>query len=185
MKIYTKTGDAGTTSLVGGTRVRKTDVRLEAYGTLDELNAHLGLLVTCLDNEAEITEIRWIQGRLFVAGTWLATEEESPYRSKLARLADADICRIEQAIDSLQAELPPLHAFVLPGGTRASAQAHVCRTVCRRAERRVYAMVEAGIQVENPIFVFLNRLSDYLFVLSRKLNKCADCSDFFWNNACD
>ena len=185
MKIYTKTGDQGTTSLVGGTRVPKTHVRLEAYGTLDELNAHLGLLATSLTCDEDVSNIRWMQGMLFVAGTLLATEEGSPYWENLPRVTDADIVRVEQLIDACQEGLPPLRSFVLPGGVTASAQAHVCRTICRRAERRVLAMVEAGIQVESQILSFLNRLSDYLFVLSRKINHLANCDEIFYNNACD
>lgn len=185
MKIYTRTGDKGTTSLVGGTRVAKTHVRLEAYGTLDELNAHMGLLATLCADKADVADVRWMQNLLFVAGTLLATEEESPCWNKLPHVTDDDVRRIEGLIDALQDGLPPLHSFVLPGGTTASAQAHVCRTVCRRAERRVLAMAEAGIRVEEQILVFLNRLSDYLFVLSRKINHLANCDEIFHNNACD
>ncbi len=181
MKIYTKTGDQGTTSLVGGARVPKTHVRLEAYGTLDELNAHLGLLATSLTSDEDVSNIRWIQGMLFVAGTLLATEDESPYWAKLPRVTDADVARVEQLIDAGQEGLPSLRSFVLPGGVAASAQAHVCRTVCRRAERRVLAMVEKGIQVDSQILSFLNRLSDYLFVLSRKINHLANCDEIFYN----
>lgn len=163
----------------------KTHVRLEAYGTLDELNAHLGLLSTHLADERDVADVRWMQSMLFVAGTRLATEEDSPYWEKLARLTSADIVRIEQVIDVVQEGLPPLRSFALPGGTPASAQAHVCRTVCRRAERRVLAMAEADIQVEEEILSFLNRMSDYLFVLSRKINHIANCGEIFYNNACD
>lgn len=185
MKIYTKTGDKGTTSLVGGMRVAKTHVRLEAYGTLDELNAHLGILSTSLTTEEDIADVRWMQHLLFVAGTRLATEEGSPCWEELTRVTDDDVNRIEQLIDTMQIHLPPLRAFVLPGGTCASAQAHVCRTVCRRAERCVWRMVEAGIRVEEEILSFLNRMSDYLFVLSRKINHIANCDEIFYNNACD
>lgn len=185
MKIYTKTGDQGTTSLVGGARVPKTHVRLEAYGTLDELNAHMGLLATSLTDEADVAGVQWMQHQLFVAGTLLATEADSPCLGKLPHVTDDDVRRMEHLIDTVQDGLPPLRSFVLPGGVMASAQAHVCRTVCRRAERRVLAMVEAGIQVEGQILVFLNRLSDYLFVLSRKINHLANCDEIFYNNACD
>ena len=181
MKIYTKTGDQGTTSLVGGARVPKTHVRLEAYGTLDELNAHLGLLATSLTSDEDVSNIRWMQRMLFVAGTLLATEDESPYWAKLPRVTDADVTRVEQLIDAGQEGLPSLRSFVLPGGVAASAQAHVCRTVCRRAERRVLAMVETDIQVDSQILSFLNRLSDYLFVLSRKINHLANCDEIFYN----
>lgn len=186
MKIYTKTGDKGTTSLVGGTRVSKTHVRLEAYGTVDELNAQLGLLTTYLPQELPYAdELRWVQGRLFVAGSLLATEPDSPFMEKLSHIQETDIQRLEQAIDRMQEGLPPLDSFILPGGSRGSAVCHVCRTVCRRAERRVLAMSDEGIQIDGHIVSFLNRLSDYLFVLARKMNSMAHCSDFFWNNACD
>ena len=185
MKIYTKTGDGGKTSLVGGARVAKTHVRLEAYGTLDELNAHLGMLATLWMDESDVADVRWMQRLLFVAGTLLATEEDSPCWSQLQRVTDADVARIEYLIDSVQETLPPMRAFILPGGTSASAQAHICRTVCRRAERRVLAMSEAGIRVEGQVIALLNRLSDYLFVLARKINHLANCDEIFYNNACD
>ena len=185
MKIYTKTGDKGTTSLVGGMRVSKTHVRLEAYGTLDELNAHLGVLTTYLTEESDLGNVRWIQNRLFVIGTLLATDDVASLQIKLPQLVDTDVCQLEQMIDCVQADLPPLHSFVLPGGTRGSAVAHVCRTICRRTERRVLSMIEEGCLVSEQICSFLNRLSDYLFVLSRKINQLANCDDFFYNNACD
>lgn len=185
MKIYTKTGDKGTTSLVGGVRVAKNHVRLDAYGTLDELNAHLGVLQTYVTEESDKADVVWIQGMLLVAGTLLATEADSPLLPSLPKVREADVERLESAIDTIQTELPPLKAFVLPGGSRGSAVCHVCRTVCRRAERRVLDMVAEGVSVDALILSFLNRLSDYLFVLSRKMNRLAGNTDFFWNNACD
>ena len=179
MKIYTKTGDEGTTSLVGGMRVSKTHVRLEAYGTLDELNAHLGVLSTYLTDERDLADVRWIQNRLFVIGALLATDDEEALHVKLPQLTDVDTGQLEQMIDRVQSVLPPLHSFVLPGGMRGSAVAHVCRTVCRRAERRVLAMAEEGCVVCGQIRSFLNRLSDYLFVLSRKINHLAGCDEIF------
>ena len=185
MKVYTKTGDKGTTSLVGGKRVSKTHVRIEAYGTLDELNAQLGLLATHLSDSSDVQNVRWIQNCLFVVGTLLATDDDSPLYETLPKLTDTDIHRIEQMIDVIQENLPPLHSFVLPGGTIGNALSHICRTVCRRAERRVLTLVESNCQVDNTILIFLNRISDYLFVLSRKINQQANCDEFFYNNACD
>lgn len=173
-KIYTRTGDGGQTSLVGGTRVSKTHPRLEAYGTIDELSSHLGLLCAMLRQQnqpfpAEDTErfLLNIQHQLFVVSTLLATEEGSSYRP--APLAPDAIATLEQEIDALQSGMPPLRAFVIPGGSMAAAQAHVCRTVCRRAERRVLALSEQA-SVDKGVICYINRLSDYLFVLARHLN---------------
>lgn len=185
MKIYTKTGDRGTTSLVGGTRVAKTHVRLEAYGTIDELTAQLGLLSTYLTGLSAAADIRWIQQKLFTIGSLLATETDSPLWEKLPQLAESDTARLESLIDEAQSGLPALHDFILPGGSRRSALCHVCRTVCRRAERRVLAMEEEGVEISDEVKSFLNRLSDYLFVLSRIMNSVDGHSDFFLNNACD
>lgn len=185
MKVYTKTGDKGTTSLVGGTRVSKTHTRIEAYGTLDELNAQMGLLTTYLADNQDINDVRWMQHCLFVAGTLLATNDDNPLYEKLPHLTDGDIHKVEQMIDTIQENLPPLHSFVLPGGTIGNALAHVCRTVCRRAERRVLALVENNCKVDDTILIFLNRMSDYLFVLSRKINQQENCDEIFYNNACD
>lgn len=185
MKVYTKTGDKGTTSLVGGERVPKTHIRLEAYGTIDELNAQLGLLLSYLNKENDRQVLLRIQNKLFNVGSYLATESDSPLLLKIPLLVEADVKKMELAIDAIQADLPPIHTFILPGGSRGSAVCHICRTVCRRAERRVLALVDAGYSVDTLVTVYLNRLSDYLFVLSRKMNREANCDDFFWNKACD
>lgn len=185
MKIYTKTGDSGTTSLVGGKRVSKTHVRLEAYGTVDELSAHLGLLQTYLSKEEEGCLIQWVQNRLFDLGSRLATEDDSPYLERIPEVGAADVARLEQAIDEVQQGLPPLQNFVLPGGCRVAAVCHVCRTVCRRTERRVLAMVDEGIAVDEQLVAFLNRLSDFLFVLARKMNNLSGCEEIFWEKACN
>lgn len=163
----------------------KTHVRLEAYGTIDELIAQLGLLGTYLTEESPAKEIRWIQEKLFIIGSLLATEADSPFWEKLPHLSEENVARLESLIDEAQSGLPALHSFILPGGSRRSAVCHVCRTVCRRAERRVLAMEDEGITVSDEIKAFLNRLSDYLFVLSRKMNSMDGHSDFFLNNACD
>ncbi len=185
MKIYTKTGDSGTTSLVGGKRVSKTHVRLEAYGTVDELSAYLGLLQTYLPKEEEKCLIQWVQNRLFDLGSRLATEDDSTYLDRMPEVSVDEIVRLEQAIDEMQQGLPLVRSFVLPGGCRGAALCHVCRTVCRRAERRVLAMTDEGIAVDERLVAFLNRLSDFLFVLARKMNNLSGCEEIFWEKACN
>ena len=162
------TGDKGTTSLVGGQRTTKNDPRLEAYGTVDELNAHIGL---------------FIQNKLFVIGSYLATDTSFTQLREASRLCPEDIARIENRIDTLDATVPPLHAFLLPGGTAAAAQAHVCRTVCRRAERRI-CQVAQEVLVDENIMKFINRLSDYFFVLARFNNYIAKQDEIFWDKDC-
>ena len=179
MKIYTKTGDKGMTSLAGGARVPKTHVRLEAYGTLDELNAQLGVLCTYLVDGEEVGNVQWIQKKLFVIVTLLATEDSSSLKRSLTQIGQSVICKLEQLIDSVQKTLQPCRSFIIPGGSRGSALCHVCRTVCRRAERRTLAMREAGCVMDDNILTFLNRMSDYLFVLSRKINSIAGFDDFY------
>lgn len=166
MKIYTKTGDEGMTSLVGGKRVKKCCARLDSYGSVDELNSFIGLLVTYIIDEADIAFLQKIQRELFMVGGSLATDlSVSEARCEVTQ---AMISNIESEIDRLSAALPPLRSFVVPGGSRAAALAHVCRTVCRRAERCVFALIEEGEAVEENVAVYLNRLSDYFFVLARK-----------------
>ena len=166
--IYTKTGDGGTTSLVGGTRVSKCHPRVEAYGTVDELNAHIGLLAEMIRDidSRQFDLLKEVQQRLFVVQTLLATEKEVPFQ--LPQLPDTAVDDIERQIDELQAQLPPFRSFVMPGGTLPSAQCHVARTVCRRAERCIVKLSEQS-PVDNRIARYINRLSDYLFVLSRHL----------------
>ena len=181
--IYTRTGDKGKTSLVGGARVSKTHVRLEAYGTVDELNSQLGLLATYLTDEGDQKIILWVQHKLFSVGSYLATDQEHTTLRIESQIADEDIQRLERAIDEADAMLPPLKAFVIPGGARGSAVCHVCRTVCRRAERRILAMAEEHEVTEN-VSAFVNRLSDYLFVLGRKMNLLADTDEIYWDKSC-
>ena len=176
MKVYTRTGDKGMTSLVGGTRVPKDSPRLEAYGTVDELNSWIGLVAA---NAADVLPaedarlLTWIQNKLFDLGCELATEAESKYRPR--EIAAADIEVLERAIDRVDATLPVHNRFILPGGTQASAQAQIARTVARRAERRMLAMCPS----ENALR-FVNRLSDYLFILARQLNVLAGAPEMFW-----
>lgn len=168
MAVYTKTGDKGTTSLVGGTRVAKCHVRVEAYGTVDELNSHMGLLAEMIRNShpEQFQFLKQAQNHLFVVQTLLATEKDVPY--DLPQLPPDAVSLMEQAIDDLQQLLPPFRSFVIPGGNMPSAQCHVVRTVCRRAERCIVAL---GLQepVSEDLCRYINRLSDYLFVLSRHL----------------
>ena len=181
--IYTRTGDKGKTSLVGGARVKKTHVRLEAYGTVDELNSQLGLLYTYLTEEGDKKLILWVQYKLFSVGSYLATDQSNTALRIESQIADEDIHRLENAIDEADALLPPLKAFVIPGGSRGSAVCQVCRTVCRRAERRILTMAEEHEVTEN-VSAFVNRLSDYLFVLARKMNLLAETDEIYWDKSC-
>ena len=182
--IYTKTGDAGTTSLVGGTRVPKTHVRLESYGTIDELNANLGLLCTYLKDERDIRLMQKIQYNLFAVGSYLATDQNVTQLNNASVVTVADIEELEQEMDYMDSILPPLCAFVLPGGARSAAICHICRTVCRRAERQILTVAET-CEVSPEVRKYVNRLSDYLFVLSRKLNLSENKAEIFWNKSCE
>lgn len=170
MKIYTKTGDKGTTSLVGGTRVPKTHIRLEAYGTVDELNSNLGLLITYLPDGKDKDFLQQVQDRLFAVGSHLATDREKMELKEASIISPEQVEMVEREIDRLDTLLPPLSAFILPGGSRGAAVCHVCRTVCRRAERRILALAEQ-VEIASELLAYVNRLSDYLFVLSRKMNQ--------------
>lgn len=181
--IYTKTGDAGTTSLVGGTRVSKTHIRLESYGTVDELNANLGLLRTYLKDERDIRMMEKIQDKLFAVGSYLATDQSVIGLNKASIVTIADIEELEVEMDFMDNLLPPLSAFVLPGGARSAAVCHICRTVCRRAERQILTVAET-CEVNHEVRTYINRLSDYLFVLSRKLNLSENKEEISWNKSC-
>ncbi len=166
--IYTKTGDSGTTSLVGGTRVLKCDIRVEAYGTVDELNAHIGLLAEMVKSidSPHYEALKQVQRNLFIVQTLLATEKEVKF--ELPQLPADAVEDLEHRIDKLQESLPPFLSFVIPGGTMASAQCHVARTVCRRAERCIVKLRQEA-EVDSRVASYVNRLSDYLFILSREL----------------
>lgn len=184
-KIYTKTGDRGQTSLVGGKRVSKCDVRLEAYGTIDELNAYLGMLIAALPVSSSDTEIlQFVQNKLFVIGSYLATDTSFTELREASRMKTEDVERIERRIDEIDQVLPPINRFILPGGVPAAIKAHVCRTVCRRAERRICEVAEQ-YEVADLILCFMNRLSDYLFVLSRFINVEESVEENYWNNNCE
>ena len=182
-KVYTKGGDKGQTSLVGGKRVSKSSVRLEAYGTIDELSSHLGLLASWLPEGHEKQLVERIQNNLFNVCTNLATDQSQTPLYPSAHLAVGEIELLEQEVDAIMDELPERQGFILPGGVQEAAQAHVCRTVCRRAERRIVALSEEAI-VSPEVQQYVNRLSDYLFVLAKKLNFMAGKQEKIWNNAC-
>ena len=167
--IYTKTGDKGTTGLVGGTRVPKTHIRLEAYGTVDELNSFVGWLNCVIENSEHQEFLRYIQYRLFTIGSYLATETESKQPKEASILTNKDIERLEKQMDLLDSQLPRLNRFVLPGGSESASRAHICRTITRRVERNVYKVAEL-YPVSEEVLIFLNRLSDYFFLLARHEN---------------
>ena len=171
MKVYTKTGDKGLTSLVGGQRVSKCCDRLESYGTIDELNSHIGVLVTYCDDAQDIRFLTEVQQRLFAVGGYLATDCKETELHESCRVTPEMVSDVEKEIDRLQEQLPPLHSFIIPGGTRAASFAHVCRTVCRRAERCILRLAESGIEIDANVTCYVNRLSDYFFVLARTLNQ--------------
>lgn len=173
--VYTRTGDAGQTSLASGERVPKDSLRLEAYGTVDELNSHLGLLLTYLDKEEDRQQVLRCQNLLFAVGASLAMAQTPMF-------GQSDVGQLEQAIDKAAEDLPKWRGFTLPGGCRAAAVADVCRTVCRRAERRVFTLSFKEI-VAPEIPVLLNRMSDYLYVLSRRLNKLAGTEEILWTKS--
>lgn len=180
--LYTATGDKGMTSLVGGQRVSKTDVRLEAYGTTDELNACIGVLISLLpDDDTDTILLRHIQDKLFVIGSALATDLETTTLHEASRLKEIEIKQIEQRIDYLDSSVPPLRKFVLPGGAPTAAQAHVCRTVCRRAERRICELAQVHPIADN-LQRYVNRLSDYFFILARCLNQRSGTPECFWGD---
>ena len=177
-KIYTRTGDAGQTSLVSGTRVDKDDVRVEAYGTVDELNSNLGVLLhsTKLDDHEVIAVIRKAQNKLFNIGAYLANDKAD----KLYGLTAEDISELEHMMDRMNEELPPAAGFVLPGGTRLSSTADRCRTVTRRAERRVVTLAKVAT-IDPLVLEYLNRLSDFFFVFARYNNIQNQVEEIIWD----
>lgn len=180
--VYTRSGDRGTTSLVGGTRVAKDSARLEAYGTVDELNSWLGLLHASqyvgYDDKAILHKI---QNRLFDIGSMLATEPESRWQPE--PLPTHAVDEIEEAIDRLDSSLPAHHRFILPGGCEDAARAHIARCVARRAERRIITL-SSDTPVDPQIISYINRLSDYLFVLARAINHNFGSEEIFWEKNC-
>lgn len=178
MKIYTKTGDKGETSLIGGTRLPKHHIRIEAYGTVDELNSFVGLVRDSI-NEKELFDLLIeIQDRLFTIGSLLAADPEKN-KMQLPQLNESDVLLLEKAIDKMNETLPEMKSFVLPGGHPTVSNCHITRCVCRRAERAVLKLAE-NEKVEELIYKYLNRLSDYLFVLSRKLSQDLKANEILW-----
>ncbi|MDB4074774.1 cob(I)yrinic acid a,c-diamide adenosyltransferase [Crocinitomicaceae bacterium] len=178
MKVYTKKGDSGTTQLIGGTRVVKSSMRIEAYGTVDELNSYLGLIRDQAVKESQAEQLLEIQDRLFTMGSLLATDPKGT-KMKLPQLQDSDIESLENWIDEMEETLEPMTSFVLPGGHTAVSFCHIARCVCRRAERIVVDLNE-NEKIEPIILTYLNRLSDYMFVLSRKLTLDLKANEIPW-----
>ncbi len=179
-KIYTKTGDDGDTGLFGGSRLSKDNPRIEAYGTIDELNAVLGLVRSCCPPEAIDEVMGDIQRHLFVIGAELATPGGSV--DGMSPTGNAQINKLENTIDQFESQLPPLEHFILPGGTSLAAHLHLARTICRRAERRLIALLrEQKNDSSKAVLVYLNRLGDLLFVLAREANRSAGRADVPWN----
>lgn len=178
MKIYTKTGDKGTTALFGGKRVSKADLRIETYGTVDELNSYVGLVRDQPVNQIRKNSLVEIQDRLFTIGSILATEPGNT-KVKIPSLTQEDVTLLEKEIDEMDASLPPMKSFVLPGGHQSVSFCHVARTVCRRAERLVIAL-DAQEKIDPVVIQYLNRLSDYLFMLSRKMSAELNAEEMPW-----
>lgn len=182
-KVYTKSGDKGMTGLVGGVKVRKTNSRIEAYGTVDELSAHLGLLASFMKDGDDKNLIYRTQKNLFTVCSYLATDKNQTPLAPSYTLDPGEVRILEEEIDAINANIPPLNSFLLPGGSHEAAIAHVCRTVCRRAERRIFFLAETT-ELDEEVLQYINRLSDYLFVLARKLNFVDGVREKIWKNTC-
>lgn len=180
LKIYTKTGDTGKTSLIGGTKVPKSHIRIEAYGTVDELNAFIGLLGDQLADTHGREMLREIQDRLFTIGSSLACDPDKEIAIKIPDLRESDILLLENEIDLMNEKLPEMKSFILPGGNISVSTAHICRTVCRRAERFVVELNEIEPLAQPLIIKYLNRLSDYLFVLARYIGLLHGVTEIKW-----
>ncbi|HEU4469858.1 MAG TPA: cob(I)yrinic acid a,c-diamide adenosyltransferase [Flavisolibacter sp.] len=179
-KIYTKTGDKGSTSLIGGTKVPKSHIRIETYGTVDELNSWIGMVNDQLNDAGLRSDLREIQDRLFTIGSSLATDPEKGTKMELPDLLDSDISFLEQRIDAMTEVLPVMKSFVLPGGHSAVSSIHITRCVCRRAERLAVGMLEQELFVEERVIRYLNRLSDYLFTLARYAGHKLGAAEIPW-----
>ena len=179
-KIYTKTGDKGNTSLIGGTKVPKSDIRIETYGTTDELNSWIGMINDQLNDEAFKAELKEIQDRLFTIGSSLATDAEKETKMKLPDLHNEDIIFLEKKIDTMTAQLPEMKSFILPGGHITVSSIHIARCVCRRAERLAVNMQENELFVDEKVIQYLNRLSDYLFTLARFVGQKLGVDEIPW-----
>jgi len=177
LKIYTKTGDKGTTSLIGGTKVLKSHERIEAYGTVDELNSYIGLCRDLITDTRSKKTLQEVQDRLFTIGSSLACDPEKETKLKIPDLKESDVEFLENEIDSMNESLPEMKSFILPGGHPIISHIHIARCICRRAERRT---IELKDSTEPVVIKYLNRLSDYLFVLSRFIGKTLDAPEIPW-----
>jgi cob(I)alamin adenosyltransferase len=179
-KIYTKTGDDGTSGLVGGNRVKKSDLRLEAYGTVDELNSWIGLIRSIVNNKNVAELLMDVQNTLFIIGSKLASDEKGKRITDSLVIDYGKIEKLENAIDEYEIHLPEIKNFILPGGSLLSGYCHIARTVCRRAERSIIRM-DADSKMDKVIVQYVNRLSDYLFVLARKIANDSGTAELFWS----
>jgi cob(I)alamin adenosyltransferase len=180
IKIYTKTGDKGTTSLIGGTKVPKNDIRIETYGTTDELISWIGLINDQLNDPEFTAELKEIQDRLFTIGSSLATDAEKEVKIRLPDMRSEDIGFLERKIDAMTALLPSMKSFILPGGHPIVSSIHITRCVCRRAERLAVSMQENDLFIDGKIIQYLNRLSDYFFTLARYVAKKLGAEEIPW-----
>ncbi len=181
-KVYTRSGDHGTTGLVGGVKVRKTNSRIEAYGTVDELSANLGLLASFMKDGEDKDLILRTQRNLFTVCSYLATDKTQTQLAPSYTLAAEEVDILEKEIDAINANIPPQTQFILPGGSHVASIAHICRTVCRRAERRIFFLGETT-ELDPEVLQYINRLSDYLFVLARKLNFIVGVRESVWEKS--
>ncbi len=180
IKIYTKTGDLGKTGLIGGTKVPKSHIRIEAYGTVDELNSHIGLVNDRLTDNPSKKILKEIQDRLFTIGSSLACDPDKEPKLKIPDLKEDDILLLEKEMDKMDEVLPQMKSFILPGGHVSVSVIHIARCVCRRAERICVHMQENNLFVEPLVIKYLNRLSDYLFVLSRYIGHLLNVPETIW-----
>lgn len=180
LKIYTKTGDLGKTSLIGGTKVLKSHIRIESYGTVDELNSHIGLVNDYIKDDLSKKILKEVQDRLFTAGSSLACDPDKDPLMKIPDLTESDIVFLEEGIDKMNVVLPVMKNFILPGGNIAVSAIHVARCVCRRAERICVRMQENEMFVDPLVIKYLNRLSDYLFVLARYTGHLLNVPEIAW-----
>ncbi|HEX6914769.1 MAG TPA: cob(I)yrinic acid a,c-diamide adenosyltransferase [Chitinophagaceae bacterium] len=180
IKIYTKTGDAGKTSLIGGTKVPKSHIRIDSYGTIDELNSFIGMVSDQMPQQALKDVLKQIQDRLFTIGAALACDPQKDSLMKIPDLKEEDILFLEREIDRMNEALPEMKNFILPGGHLAVSTTHVARCVCRRAERICVSMQETGEFIEILVLKYLNRLSDYLFVLARYAGQLLNATEVAW-----
>jgi cob(I)alamin adenosyltransferase len=180
IKIYTKTGDLGKTSLIGGTKVPKSHIRIDAYGTVDELNSYIGLLSDNFRHEPTNAALKEIQDRLFTIGSSLACDADKEPLLKIPDLKEEDVKWLEQEIDAMDSVLLPMKSFILPGGHVSISTAHIVRCVCRRAERKCVNMIEHELFVDPLVLKYLNRLSDYLFILARFIAHQLNVDEIAW-----